>query len=134
MLLISWLLGDVEGSKMGLHGVGGVGGSGFFGEEMGKMRRETGSKGPGTKGLGSETARVGDWLAVICGPGLMLFLFCSAGGILSAKFWGKVCPGSGVREKGPWLKPGALLGGFTVPHLTVSGALPVQAPPSAWRP
>jgi hypothetical protein len=37
MLLNAWLLGDVEGLKMGLHGVGGVGGGGFVGEEMGKM-------------------------------------------------------------------------------------------------
>jgi hypothetical protein len=82
MLLINWLLGDIERLKMGLHGVGGVGGSGFLGEEMGKMNRE---KGLGTEGLGSGFARVGDWLAVICGHGLMLFLLCSGDGILSAK-------------------------------------------------
>jgi hypothetical protein len=37
MLLIVWWLGDMEGLEMGLHGVGGVGGGGFFGESMEKM-------------------------------------------------------------------------------------------------
>jgi hypothetical protein len=37
MLLIAWWLVDLEGLEMGLYGVGGVGGGGFFGEEMGKM-------------------------------------------------------------------------------------------------
>jgi hypothetical protein len=36
MLLIAWLLCDLEGLKMGLHEVGGVGGGGFIGEETAK--------------------------------------------------------------------------------------------------
>jgi hypothetical protein len=40
---------------MGLHGVGGVGGGGFFGEETGKMGRKTGDQ---EERLVAEIARI----------------------------------------------------------------------------
>jgi hypothetical protein len=76
----------------------------FFAKRWGRWGEKgdqgtMGSGDRGTEGLGRETARVEDWLAVIGGPGLMLFLLCSGDGELSAKF-GKVCWGSGVRDQG----------------------------------